>query len=137
MTAANLLVIIAVTIGVIVFVAYTVILSTPLYERMPYLFDKKQYKVWKECYNDDIVSSKEITYNQGDHIGIHKEYYFANGKYNAVVFYTDGKYNGCDIFENETLKSVFSCFWKKHSDLMAEKVKDYPITEKIDLMDFK
>ena len=55
MSALQSTIIILVIVGFVIFLAYGVILSTHLYECMPYLFDKKAYKIWQECYNDEVA----------------------------------------------------------------------------------
>lgn len=127
----NTLIIVLLSIAAICLIWSVVILF--FYEDMQFLYNRSGYKAWKECYRDDVVSAKETVYKNCGHIHSQKEYHFANGKYRAVMFYIDGVFDGCAIFEVKKTHLLLSPFWKKHSHMMYEKLKDIPITEKTDL----
>lgn len=85
-------------------------------EYLPWLFDRKEYKVWKECYENDNFALERRGYS-----GTVYWYKSPDLPYTVYVFFDDEEPTAC-IFWQDTLRIVFSTFYKKHSRKLAKKL---------------
>lgn len=111
---------VAVTIGMIVIVLGIIagILAACM-EYLPWLFDRKEYKVWKECYENENFKLYASAHNsEGMLIHIYKSPDLPN--YRVFVFFETQP--TCAVFLDKTYHILFSSFYKKHSRKLTEKL---------------
>ena len=86
---------------------------------MPWLFDRKSWKIWRKCYKDDNVN-KRYSCDLGE------SYVWPELGYEAVVFKSPGFESGyeCALFDISDGKLVFSSFYTMHSVKMTVKLKN-------------
>lgn len=95
-------------------------------KRLPFLFERRAWKVWKECRDDEIVSFEDggaVTMPDGE-VWLCHTYRFASGKYYADVFYGGGQ-TQCAIYEAETNRCVFSDYWEPYAYKLVKRLEDW------------
>lgn len=86
---------------------------------LPWLFDRKEYKVWKECCENENFKLCASAHNpEGMLIHIYKSPDLPD--YCAFVFFETQP--TCAVFLDKTYHILFSSFYKKHSRKLAEKL---------------
>ena len=112
---------IVVYIGLIMIVLCIIgAIITSFMEYLPWLFDRKEYKIWKKCYNNENFALHCIKYtSDGKNVNMYKT---PDLPYSIFVFHETDKADAC-IFLNNSYNIVFSSFYKKHSNKLVEKLE--------------
>lgn len=87
-------------------------------EYLPELWNKKSYRIWKECYENDNFALENVGQGYNGTIYWYKS---PDLPYTVYVFFDDEEPTAC-IFWQDTLDIVFSTFYKKHSRKLAKKL---------------
>ena len=104
---------------VIIFLGIIAIILASYMEYLPWMFDRKEYKVWKECYENENFKLYALAYNsEGMLIRMYKSPDIPN--YCIFVFFETKP--TCAVFLDKTYHILFSSFYKKHSQKLAEKL---------------
>ena len=111
---------IAIIIGMVIIAFFCIIAGIlAACMELPWLFDRKEYKVWKECYeNENFKLYASVHDSEGMLIHMYKSPDLPN--YCIFVFFKTRP--TCAVFLDKTYHILFSSFYKKHSQKLTEKL---------------
>lgn len=94
------------------------------YKYLPFVWDREQWKIWKECWACDVVGYEDRCAGFGEKPFREEYYWFDNEKYFAVVFTFNGKKESA-IFENSgSHKCVFSGYYELYANKLTQKLEE-------------
>ena len=97
-------------------------------ERLPFLFALKEWKVWRECWKDEIVYVESNKFRWDGSVWVCRRYFFSGGKYYASLFVREcdgGTHKELGIYDAETCDCVWCDYWKPYGKKMILKLETW------------
>lgn len=93
---------------------------------LPFVWDREEWKIWKECWACDVVGYEDRGCTEFGEKTFRTEYYWLdNENYYAVVFTCNGEKESA-IFENSgSHKCVFSSYYEPYSNKLTLKLEEW------------